>query len=110
MGGRLTKIAIAAAFGMGLSASADATVLYTNGPIDGINDAWTINLGFQVADSFSLASPSTLTSVDLGIWNLSGDTTTQLDWAILSDRPDLGPIVYASGTASVSGVFQFTNA
>ena len=93
---------------LGLSQPAPAAVLYDNYPINGTVDAWTINSGFTVANSFTLASNDTVTGVNFGAWDFPGDTITQVDWAITSLPDSLGT-TYGSGTAAVSSTFQFTN-
>jgi PEP-CTERM motif len=85
----------------------EAAVVYDNGPTNGNVDAWTINFGYAVADSFSLVTPSMLTGAEFGLWNLPGDTTATVDWSIV-ENPTAGPIL-AFGMASVSQAFQFTN-
>ena len=35
---------------------AQTTTLYSNGPYNGTADAWTINFGFSVSDSFTLSN------------------------------------------------------
>jgi hypothetical protein len=84
-----------------------AAVIYDNGPANGNVDAWTINFGFAVADSFQLATASMLTGAEFSVWNLPGDVTATVDWSIVAD-PIAGPIL-AFGTASVSQDFQFTD-
>jgi hypothetical protein len=80
------------------------------GPVNGNNDAWTINSGFQVADSFTLSADSTVTGVNFGVWAFPGDTLTTLDWSIVSNGVGgvLGTTL-ASGTAAVSQSFGYTN-
>src|SRR5262252_2223488 len=55
-------------------------------------DAWTINFGFSVSDSFHLGSSSSLTSIDFLVWNLSGDHTTSVDWTISSGAGGTGTV------------------
>ena len=43
-------------------------VVFDNYPVNGTIDAWTINYGFWVSDSFTLASTSTVTGVNFGVW------------------------------------------
>jgi hypothetical protein len=85
----------------------EAGVIYDNGPANGTIDAWTINFGYAVADSFSLAAASILTGASFTLWNLPGDATATVDWSIV-ENPTAGPIL-AFGTASVSQALQFTN-
>jgi hypothetical protein len=61
-----------------------STVVYDNGPINGSIDAWSIatNLyGWEVSDSFTLSAPATLTSADVGLYVLPGDTPSSLTWS-----------------------------
>jgi PEP-CTERM motif len=90
--------------------------LYDNGPINGNIDAWTINFGFQLSNSFTLTQPSNLTGVQFGVWAFPGDSLTSVDWAISTGPTGSGvgdgsqpSGIIASGTASTSSAFQFTN-
>src|ERR1700722_20028908 len=47
--------------------------LYENGPINGTNNAWTINEGFNPSDSFTLTSLSTINGLSFGAWVSAGD-------------------------------------
>jgi hypothetical protein len=85
---------------------ASAGVLYTNGPLNGgfgitgPGDAWTINYGFSVSDSFTLSSAATVTGFDFVSWISPGDVTTAVDWSI-------GSVAYGSdfsGTAALSNL------
>jgi hypothetical protein len=75
-----------------------ADVAYSNGPINGTKNGWLISPGFQKADSFTIASPETLTGVSLGLWVFPGDTPTSVDWAIFTDPNN--QVDLFSGTAS----------
>ena len=77
---------------------AAAQVLYDNGPINGTVDAWTINFGFVLGDSFTLLNNSTVGGFNFGVWLSSGDVLTSVDWSITS--MPVGGTVYGSGTAS----------
>ncbi len=77
---------------------APAQVLYDNGPINGTVDAWTINYGFVIGDSFTLLNNSTVGGFNFGVWEFQGDVLTSVDWSITSDP--VGGTVYGSGTAS----------
>ncbi len=78
--------------------AASAQVLYDNGPINGTVDAWTINFGYIVSDTFTLLSNSTVGGFDFGVWEFPGDTLTSVDWSFTS--MENGGTPYASGTAS----------
>jgi hypothetical protein len=63
--------------------------LYKNGPINGICDiemctvdAWTINFGYQVTDSFMVNSASTIQNFNFAFWMFPGDTLTSVEWAV----------------------------
>lgn len=75
------------------------SILYDNGADDGIN-AYTINSGFMVTNSFNLSGSSTLNSVTFSNWFFPGDTGVSVDWAITSTP--FGAAL-ASGTASLTG-------
>jgi PEP-CTERM motif len=76
--------------------------LYDNGPINGTTDAWTINFGFQIADSFTLSSNSTVGGFMFGVWEYPGDTLTSVGWEI--DAYPFSGTRYGSGTASGSNL------
>ena len=78
--------------------AASAQMLYDNGPINGATDAWTINFGFLVSDSFVLSNGSQVTGFAFGVWEFAGDTLTSVDWSINSEE-NAGTL-YGSGTAS----------
>jgi hypothetical protein len=50
-----------------------AQTLYSNGPINGNTDAFTINSGQIVSDSFEVSYGSTVTGLEFGVWLDSGD-------------------------------------
>ena len=60
-----------------------ADTLYSNGPYNGTADAWTINFGFAVSDSFTLPGNSTITGLDFVYWDASTtDILTTVDMAV----------------------------
>ena len=78
---------------------ASAQTLYSNGPINGTTDAWTINFGYIVSDTFALTAEfNTVTGFDFGVWEFPGDVLSSVDWSITSGEN--GGNVYGSGTAS----------
>ena len=77
---------------------ATAQTLYDNGPIDGNTDAWTINFGFVVSDSFTLDSASTVNGVTFGTWMFEGDVLQTADVSITSD--EFGGTTFFSGTVN----------
>ncbi len=63
----------------------DPSDIYDNGPINGNTDAWTINFGFIVSDSFTIANDQTpVTGMSFGAWLFSGDTLTSVEVSITS--------------------------
>ena len=66
---------------------AAAQVLYSNGPTNGNTDAWTVNFGFIVSDSFYLPSNYTgIGGADFAMWLLPGDTLTSAELSITSSE------------------------
>jgi hypothetical protein len=93
---------------IGVAAKADT--LYSDGPIDGTYSSWTINFGFQVEDSFTLSSASTLTGATFGNWLIGGDTASSVDWAIVGSEGSQTPVCGGcSGTASLTAGATFLN-
>jgi hypothetical protein len=72
--------------------------LYDNGPINGTTDAWTINFGYVISDTFTLLNNSTVGGFNFGAWEFPGDTLTSVDWSIT--HGEQGGTLYGSGTAS----------
>jgi PEP-CTERM motif len=87
--------------------AAQADVVYDDGPANGTVNGWTINFGYAVANSFTLAGPSLLTGAKFTLWNLPDDVTATVDWSIV-DAPT-GGTTLAFGTTSVTQDLQFTN-
>ena len=81
---------------------ASAQVLYDDGPINGTTDAWTINFGYVVGDTFILFNNSTVTGFNFGVWEFPGDVLTSVDWSVTAQF-DSGTM-YGSGTASGSNL------
>ncbi len=78
---------------------------YDNGPINGNTDAWTINDGYIVSDTFTAGyaryGPDQVSGFSFGVWELSGDTMTSVDWSITSGENS--GMTFGSGTATKSG-------
>jgi PEP-CTERM motif len=82
---------------------------YDNGPINGTTDAWTINFGYIVSDSFNPGG-SSANAFTFGVWEFPGDTMSSVDWSMTSSEN--GGFVFGSGTASganLSDQFISTN-
>lgn len=92
------RIASLAMLCLVLMLPASAQVLYDDGPINGTIDAWTINFGYVVGDTFTLSANSTVGGFNFGIWEFPGDTLSSVDWSI-TPYFDYGT-PYGSGTAS----------
>jgi len=79
-----------------LAVPATAQIVYENGPINGNTDAWTINFGFTLTDSFTISTgPTTITGLSFGAWLSEGDTLTSAE-VTLSSQP-LGGTIYFDG-------------
>jgi len=80
---------------------ASAQVLYENGPIYGETDAWVINNGNFVSDTFTVAGGnSTVSGLSFGVWLYPGDTLTSVAVSITSGINS--GTIYFDGTVSVS--------
>ncbi len=86
---------------------ASAQVLYDDGPINGTVDAWTVNFGYVVSDTLTLAQKGTVGGFDFGVWEYAGDTALSVDWSITSEP--YGGTVYGQGTAAVTDTFISVN-
>ncbi len=76
---------------------------YDNGPINGTTDAWTINFGYIVSDTFNLVGPTpTITGFMFGVWEFPGDVLSSVDWSVTTGEN--GGTTIGSGTASGKGL------
>ena len=84
---------------------------YENGPINGTTDAWTINFGFVVSDTFFTNNYNTVTGFSIGAWEFPGDTTLTIDYSITDgeNSPCPSDECLSSGTASVTDTFVSSN-
>lgn len=71
---------------------------YDNGPINGNGDAWTINFGYLVSDTYIAEGSSNVTGFSFGVHEFPGDTLTSLQWSITSGENS--GTTFGSGTAS----------
>ncbi len=103
------KILIPLVFAMGFAAgSADAgSILYDNGPINGTIDAWTINSGYSVANSFTLSNSASISGVNFGDWVYPGDTPTQVEYLITTQA--FGGTTLIDQTATLTSTYVSTN-
>jgi hypothetical protein len=77
---------------------------YDNGPINGTTDAWTINFGYVVSNTFNW-SGGPLLSVSFGVWEFPGDVLQTVDFSITTTENGTGP----GGTRNVTDEFISTN-
>lgn len=103
---RNITLSLLAAACLCMSSMASASTVYDNGPDDG-QQAYTINFGFAVTNSFVLASGTTVNSATFSNWLFPGETASSVDWLITTAA--FGGTTIASGTASISQVFQGSN-
>jgi hypothetical protein len=74
--------------------------VYDNGPINGNVDSWTVNFGFAVSDSFTLASSTTVNGLSFGAWMFPGDILETAEISITSS--EFGGTTYFDGVVSFS--------
>jgi hypothetical protein len=81
---------------------------YDNGPINGTTDAWTINFGYVVSDTFVAGGPTCqgiyCGYFAFGVWEFPGDTLSSVQWSITSGENS--GTVYGSGVASGSNLID----
>ena len=86
-------------------ASADASTIYSNGPIDSTKAGWTINFGYALTNSFTLGSTQTITGFTFGGWTVPGDVISSVDYGFSTSAD------YAiTGNASLSAGSLLPNA
>ena len=81
---------------------------YDNGPINGTTDAWTINFGYIVSDSFTAGSE--FYGFQFGVWEFPGDTLSSVQWSVTTGENS--GTTLGSGTAigaNLSDSFISTN-
>ena len=84
---RFTSLSLLALCLMLAAVPAAAQVVYSNGPINGNVDAWLINFGFIVSDTFNVVSNNTtITGASFGLWLFPGDTLTSAELSITSSE------------------------
>ena len=78
-----------------------AQTVYSNGPTNGNTDAWTVNFGFIVSDTFNTNSPNTqITGVTFAAWMAPGDVLDSAEISITSSE--------AGGTSYFDQTVSFT--
>lgn len=98
---RITRLTLLAACLMLSPLFAIAGTVYENGPINGETNAWTINLGFEIDDSFFIATPNAqVTGISFGAWLRPGDVLQTVEVSITSQP--------GYGTTYFDGIVNFT--
>ncbi len=93
---------------LGTAVAASAGTIYDNGPINGTTDAWTINFGFVVSDTFTVSGGnSTITGLSFGTFELPGDTLLSVDISITSS--EFGGTTYFNQVVSTTQTNCFSN-
>jgi len=78
-----------------------AQTVYSNGPTNGNVDAWTINFGFVVSDTFNVGSNNTtITGLDFAVWFENPSTLNSVELSITSGEN--GGTSYFDQTLNVS--------
>ena len=96
---RSTCFALLACLCLIAALPAFAGEIYENGPINGDSDAWTINFGFIVSDTFTIAGGnSTITGVSFGVWLFIGDELNTVEVSLTSNEN--GGTVYFDQTVA----------
>jgi hypothetical protein len=85
----------------------DPVCVYDNGPVNGQVDAWTINFGFAVSDTFHLSAATTLSDIAFWAWVEPGDTVTSTEVQIGSNGYFSNNLF--DGTVSLTQSNCFTN-
>lgn len=72
-------------FALCLTLPAAAQTVYSNGPINGNTDAWTVDFGFITSDTFNVSNNgTTVTGLSFGAWLSPGDTLNSIEVSITS--------------------------
>ncbi len=85
-----------------IPAMADLRPGYDNGPINGTTDAWTINFGYTVSNTFT--GIAFVDFFQIGVWEFPGDALSSVDWSITTQEN--GGTILGSGTASGHNVID----
>jgi hypothetical protein len=95
---RLVILTIVLVCGMLMGSAAAQQDVYDNGPTDGNTDAWTINFGFAVSDSFTLNNSVNIFGLAFATWMFEGDVLQSADLFITSQ--EFGGTTFFSGTVN----------
>jgi len=83
-----------------------AQTAFSDFPISGQISAFQVNQGYSNSDSFTLATPATVSKIVFGAWVLPGDSVTGVTWAIGTAPFDTS---LGTGTAATTSVYDSTN-
>src|ERR1700678_1785949 len=84
----MKRVVLLAVIGLCLAAvPAAAQTLWSNGPVNGTTDAWTINFGFVVSDSFTIGSGGApVVGVNFYAWTFPSDVLETAEVSITSSE------------------------
>ena len=74
--------------------------LYDDGPTNGTTDAWTINFGFEVSDSFTLSNPGHVSGLEFAAWLAPGDVLQSVEVSMTSN--EAGGTVYFDQSVNIT--------
>ncbi len=60
--------------------------LYDDGPTDGTTDAWTINFGFAVSNTFTISNPAQVSALEFAAWLFPGDVLESVEIQMTSSE------------------------
>ena len=60
--------------------------LYDDGPTDGTTDAWTINFGFAVSNTFTISNPAQVNALEFAAWLFPGDVLESVEIQMTSSE------------------------
>ncbi len=81
---RIVSLSLLALYLAAIPATAQQATIYDNGAINGTTDAWTINSGFVVSDSFTTGGGAVVNGLVFGAWAFPGDVLETAEVQITS--------------------------
>ena len=72
--------------------------IYDNGPTNGTVDAWTINFGFAVSDTFTMTSFNEVSGLSFAAWLFPGDVLQSAEVSVTSS--EFGGTTYFDGVVN----------
>ncbi len=101
------SLALGTCAAIALAGSTAASTIYSNGPANGQVVGYTINFGWQVADSFTAGSGATAASMSFETWagdGLASDVPLTVDWEITNGNPLSGGVFTVLGSGSATTI------